>query len=285
MDGYLLLKTVHILSSTVLFGTGMGIAFFFLIFRISGRQSQCSRTAGSRFGKGVDPMRKYARFVLVLALNWPEPAFAQPSPADLVGTYNGSQMEVGTELRLEASGRYEYYLSYGALDEMSQGAWTADGEAIVLTSDKYKLPAFVLVGSGAGTGPTLDVTLDVPQEMELQYFSARLLMPDHTATEEQFEEGPLRIPLTGANHPAGFLLGIEVFDVMSEPYDIPPNTRSMHFRFVPNDLGKVPFDHKRLPRDGGNLVLERFGRTLKFHKEAPGDAGDADGAPQESDEK
>ena len=42
------------------------------------------------------------------------------SPADLVGTYSGSQMEVGTELRLEANGRYEYYLSYGAMDEMSE---------------------------------------------------------------------------------------------------------------------------------------------------------------------
>ncbi len=31
MDFYVLVKTVHILSSTVLFGTGLGIAFFFLI--------------------------------------------------------------------------------------------------------------------------------------------------------------------------------------------------------------------------------------------------------------
>ena len=31
MDGYLLAKTVHILSATVLFGTGLGIAFFFLM--------------------------------------------------------------------------------------------------------------------------------------------------------------------------------------------------------------------------------------------------------------
>lgn len=30
MSGYLFVKTLHILSSTVLFGTGLGIAFFFL---------------------------------------------------------------------------------------------------------------------------------------------------------------------------------------------------------------------------------------------------------------
>ena len=28
MSGYLLLKTIHVLSSTVLFGTGIGIAYF-----------------------------------------------------------------------------------------------------------------------------------------------------------------------------------------------------------------------------------------------------------------
>lgn len=31
MDGYLLVKTIHVISSTVLFGTGLGIAFFFLM--------------------------------------------------------------------------------------------------------------------------------------------------------------------------------------------------------------------------------------------------------------
>jgi uncharacterized membrane protein len=36
MDGYLLAKTVHILSATVLFGTGLGIAFFFLMGMRSG---------------------------------------------------------------------------------------------------------------------------------------------------------------------------------------------------------------------------------------------------------
>ena len=36
MDLYLLVKTIHVLSSTVLFGTGLGIAFFFLAGQRSG---------------------------------------------------------------------------------------------------------------------------------------------------------------------------------------------------------------------------------------------------------
>ncbi|HYD99378.1 MAG TPA: DUF2269 domain-containing protein, partial [Alphaproteobacteria bacterium] len=36
MDGYLLLKTLHILSATVLFGTGIGTAFHMLMAQRSG---------------------------------------------------------------------------------------------------------------------------------------------------------------------------------------------------------------------------------------------------------
>jgi uncharacterized membrane protein len=36
MDGYILIKTGHVLSATVLFGTGLGIAFFFLMSLRSG---------------------------------------------------------------------------------------------------------------------------------------------------------------------------------------------------------------------------------------------------------
>ena len=35
MDAYLLVKTIHILSSTILFGTGIGIAFFMLCSHFS----------------------------------------------------------------------------------------------------------------------------------------------------------------------------------------------------------------------------------------------------------
>jgi hypothetical protein len=124
------------------------------------------------------------------------------------------------------------------------------------------------------------VTLDVPRGIQVQYFSALLIRPDRTAAEEHFDEGPLHIPVTGTEHPTSFLLALEIFGLMSDPYDIPPNTRSMHFRFVPNELGKVAFDHQRLPRDGDAFVLERFDRTLRFRKEVPEEANEPENAPE-----
>lgn len=194
------------------------------------------------------------------------------TPTDLVGTYNGGQTEVGTELRLEANGRYQYYLSYGALDEMSQGTWAADAGGLVLTSDPVKEPQFQLTGAAAGKGKDLAVSLDVPKGLDVQYFSVFALQPDGTVSQVQFPpEGPLHIPMTPGKAPRKIAVALSIYQVASQPYDLSSGKRALHFRFVPNDLGKVAFDHHRLTRDGDAFVLQRFDLTLRYRKEAPED--------------
>lgn len=46
MDGYAIVKTIHILSSTILFGTGLGTAFFF--FRAHARGNKQGRLTTAR---------------------------------------------------------------------------------------------------------------------------------------------------------------------------------------------------------------------------------------------
>jgi len=196
---------------------------------------------------------------------------ASQVPSDLVGTYDGHQTELGTELRLEANGRFEYYLSYGAMDEMAEGIWTADAEGIVLTSDPVKAPRFELVGTTPGNGAKLDITLDTPEHLPIQLFAALVLRLGKPGEEAQFDEDGLHIRRASPNAPAAFELGLPLYDVKSGPFDIPPGTRAMHFRFVPNDLGKIAFDHQRLLRDGDGFALMRFDRTLTYRKEPPED--------------
>jgi hypothetical protein len=210
---------------------------------------------------------------IALALTAPSASFAQ-GPASLVGTYNGSQTEVGTELRLEADGRFAYYASYGALDERAQGTWTVDAAGLVLTSDPVKHPVFELLDTHRGKGNTLAITLDVPAQLPKQLFSVFVLQPDGIAQEVNFGEGPLELPLTPATRPRKIAVALSLFQIASTPYEIAAKTRSMHFRFVPNDFGKVSFDHHRLPRDGDAFVLERFDRTLRYVKETPEDSAE-----------
>src|SRR3954469_6839333 len=75
---------------------------------------------------------------------------ANTQPASLVGTYDGGQMEMAAGLELRADGRFNYGLSYGALDEEAAGRWTLNGDRVLLTSDPVIAPRFVLVSRGRG---------------------------------------------------------------------------------------------------------------------------------------
>ena len=71
---------------------------------------------------------------------------ALAAPADLSGFYASSQMEVAAAIDLEADGKFEYSLDYGAASEVAEGTWTSDGTTVYLTSTKmegaYKQPGF-----------------------------------------------------------------------------------------------------------------------------------------------
>ncbi len=207
------------------------------------------------------------------------PALAQTPPPWLAGTYNASEPDVAAHLRLQPDGRFEYALRYGTIDETSQGSWTAENGTVVLTSDPVTPPAFDLVGTQTGTGGTLEVSLDTPAQWPAQLFSVFLQEPDGTVSQVPFAEGPLNIPMTRGNLPTKIAVVFPVYQLASRPYPIPPGARAMHFRFVPNDLGKVAFDHLRLTRAGDAFVLNRFDRFLRFRKQASAAAPAADEPP------
>ena len=48
-------------------------------------------------------------------------------------------------LDLGADGRFQYDLSYGALDEEARGKWEFDGSRVLLTSDPVAPPKFVVL--------------------------------------------------------------------------------------------------------------------------------------------
>jgi hypothetical protein len=64
------------------------------------------------------------------------PMALQAAHADPVGHYYLEGVrETGSELRLKPDGRYDWYMSYGALDLFSEGIWRQAGTDVVLTVD------------------------------------------------------------------------------------------------------------------------------------------------------
>ena len=198
------------------------------------------------------------------------PAFAQ-HPASLVGHYDGHQMEMGAELVLNANGRFQYGVAYGALDEEATGTWVLQGDQVLLTSDPVTPPRFVFLGQKPAPAGIFRLSLEAPQGMSLQYFDAVLTFARHDPEGEQLTDDGLARPIDAKDPPITARLFLPMFELKADPVTIDPAKGYwLSFRFEPHDLGKADFRSAPLALDKGDLLLERFGRTIRFHRD--GDA-------------
>jgi hypothetical protein len=197
------------------------------------------------------------------------PAMAEDAVEDVAGIYEGHQTELGAGLKLDGDGRFNYFMSYGAVDEMAVGTWTVTPDGVLLDSDPMLAPAFVLVDSKGGGRSSFDLTLDAPGQIPIQFFAAVVFFADGTRKREEFQDSKLHLKLERGQSVEAIALLFDVYQVSSDKVAVPPKIGSMHFRFDPNDLGTVKFDHELLRKDGGAFLLERYDRTLRFRKEAP----------------
>lgn len=80
--------------------------------------------------------------LLLLTAGWTSTASAsecQHGDASLAGHYFlRGMMEVGSELRLQANGKFDYMPAYGALDELASGCWSRKGQTVTLVVSKFK---------------------------------------------------------------------------------------------------------------------------------------------------
>lgn len=202
---------------------------------------------------------------LLLALS--APAMAQ-TQADLAGSYDGGQMEMAAGLELSADGRFHYALVYGAAEETAEGRWrTADGRVYLDTEPAVVPPGFVveaeepapagqlvvtLADPGFDWGKPLDVLLRVEGDDEL-YLT-------HADDKGRVSYDP-KWTVTGVT-PA-----LPVYDILPPVHAIPGGEgRRIRFRFEPNDAGRADFRGEALAIEGGDLLLRRYDRTVRFRK-------------------
>jgi len=195
------------------------------------------------------------------------PTFAQ-QPASLVGHYDGHQMEMGAELVLNANGRFQYGVAYGALDEEAAGTWVLQGDQVLLTSDPVTPPRFVFLGQKPAPAGVFRLSLEAPQGMSLQYFDAALTFAHHDPEGGQLTDDGLARPIDAKDPPVTARLFLPMFELKADPVTIDPAKGYwLSFRFEPHDLGKADFRSAPLTLDKGDLLLERFGRTIRFHRD------------------
>ncbi len=193
----------------------------------------------------------------------------QASWHTLVGTYDGNQMEIAAGLELQADHHFRYALTYGALDEEAAGTWAVQGDQVLLTSNPVVPPRFVLVSQSHGSDAKLQIDLDVPKGMSQQYFDALITDTNGETERKQLGENGLVLDFPSTSKPANLRILESIFDIVSEPVKLDSNSGySLRFRFEPHDLGKVAFQATPLKIVGGELLLDRHGRALRFKHSA-----------------
>jgi hypothetical protein len=75
------------------------------------------------------------------------------------------------------------------------------------------------------------------------------------------------IPLGRGDRPVSLRLGLDVYQLRSDTFRLDGSAVSrIHVRFEVNDLGKVAFAKTPLRIDNGNLLLDRYGRSIVFQR-------------------
>jgi hypothetical protein len=185
----------------------------------------------------------------------------------LAGVYDGRQMEIAAGLELKPDGRFNYALSYGALDEQATGRWTVSGDRVLLSSNPVVAPRLFLVSRARGPEGVLQLSLDVPRGVSRQYFNALIGHANGQTQKVQLGEEGLLLPFGRADAPTTMRLVLQMFRVASDPVPLDPGSGyALQFRFEPNDIGKVDFRAEPLRIVNGELVLDRHGRTLRFRR-------------------
>jgi hypothetical protein len=192
---------------------------------------------------------------------------AAASASQLVGTYDGHQMEMAVGLELHANGRFDYGLSYGALDETASGTWSVDGDNVLLTSDPVTPPKFVFVDQRPAPDGKTHIALDLPKGWSRQVFDAEVGLADGRFVGGQLSDDGDTIPLGAGDRPVTLRLGMDVYELHSDAFRLDGTAAStIHVRFEQNDLGKVAFAKTPLRIDKGNLLLDRYGRSIVFRR-------------------
>jgi hypothetical protein len=187
------------------------------------------------------------------------------APSGVAGLYQSHQMEIGAALELRADGHFRYQLDYGAVSESAEGDWTFDGKTVRLTSNPMpKAPAFTLVRDDPAPKGEVWIKVD-PKGFN---WTGRLdAVADAVGVEGQ---GLVTTNSDGRVDSGGRVL--TAIQPLVPVYGTPAGRFALSaerghrllLRFHANDIGKAAFRAEPLKRDGGDLLLERYGRVIRF---------------------
>ena len=206
--------------------------------------------------------------LLIICWLWPTAlSWGLDTPTVVGHYYLEGVHEVGSELLLMPSGRFQYFLAYGAYDENATGDWHVDGELIILnTSGGYTPPRFTLKNSSIKPEQPLTILVQDKNERGIPGID---VLVDYGGTKPEIgytQDYGWQAPRISSNIKA-IGLGIRMYDLQPQWFKVAGTSHNYYvFIFDPGDLGKALFRNTPLRWDNGVLIMERGGRTMRYVK-------------------
>jgi hypothetical protein len=202
--------------------------------------------------------------LLSLLLPGAEAVAAERGPA---GTYRlVGEQDVASGLRLQADGRFHYFLIVGALDGQAEGRWRSAGEVVTLTTEPRPVPPKFEVGPPARTETAaMTVRVSSPEGGGLAGVDLRIGFEAGEPLEAYTQEEGWSLPAGEKRIPRWIELEVPMHGAASPRFPIDlASGNALAFTLVPNDLGKVDFDGVWVERAGKALVMHRSGARLRY---------------------
>lgn len=192
---------------------------------------------------------------------------AAPAERGPAGTYRlVGEQDVASGLRLEADGRFQYFLIAGALDERAAGRWRAAGDVVILTTEPRPVPPKFEAGPSTRTkaGP-LAIKVSSPGGEGIAGVDVRIGFDSGPPVESYTQDDGWSLPAGEKRIPRWIELAVPMHALASPRFPIDlAKGNALAFTLVPNDLGTVDFDGIRVEKAGTALVVQRWGAKLRY---------------------
>lgn len=205
-------------------------------------------------------------FLLSLLLAGTVAVAAGPDPA---GTYRlVGEQDVASGLRLGKDGRFQYFLSAGALDERAEGRWRAAGRTVVLSTEPKPLPPLFQRGPSARTrAAALTVKVSSPGGGGIAGVDLRIGFDQGEPFVDYTQEDGWSLPADEKRVPRWIELAVPMHGLGSPRFPIDlASGNALAFTLVPNDLGAIDFAGVKVEISGKALIVHRDGYRLRYER-------------------
>lgn len=206
------------------------------------------------------------RLGLLLLLALGAPATAEgPGPAGeyrLVG-----EQDVASGLRLNADGRFQYFLIAGALDERSEGRWSAADGIVVLATEPKPVPPVFSQAEPRRTDAALSVNVASQEGRGIAGVDLRIGFDEGEPIDSYTQEDGWSLPVEEKRIPRWIELGVPMHGLASPRFPIDlASGNALAFTLIANDLGVFDFEGVKIRIDKEALIVERGGGRLRYER-------------------